>query len=51
MWIRDAEEDVILEHVGPNRDQRVQIPAGTRFIVDAIGLRECLASAHGSIRG
>ena len=40
MWLRDTAEDIILEHVGPNRDQRIRVPAGTRFVVDAIGLRE-----------
>ena len=40
MWIRDSAEDIILQYVGPNRDQQVVIPAGTRFVVDAIGLRQ-----------
>ena len=40
MWIRDTAEDIVLEHVGPNRDQRVAIPRGTRLVVDGIGLRK-----------
>ena len=40
MWLRDSAEEVILEHVGPNRDQRVAIAAGTRFVVDAVSLRK-----------
>ena len=28
MWMRDSAEEVILEHVGPNRDERVAISAG-----------------------
>ena len=39
MWIRDAAEDIVLEHVGPNRDQRIPVPKGTRLVVDSIGLR------------
>ena len=42
MWIRDTAEDIVLEHVGPNRDQRVAIPRGTRLVVDGIGLRKYL---------
>ncbi|KAI0323886.1 cytochrome P450 [Cubamyces sp. BRFM 1775] len=38
IWIRDAAEDMVLEHVGPNRDQRIPVPKGTRVVVDAIGL-------------
>ncbi|KAH9895604.1 cytochrome P450 [Cubamyces lactineus] len=38
MLIRNAAEDIILEHVGPNRDQRVPIAKGTRVVVDTIGL-------------
>ncbi|KAH9914912.1 cytochrome P450 [Epithele typhae] len=38
MWIRDTAEDIVLEHVGPNRDQRIPVPRGTRVVVDGIGL-------------
>ncbi|KAI0656081.1 cytochrome P450 [Cubamyces menziesii] len=38
MWIRDTAEDIVLEHVGPNRDQRIPVPKGTRLVVDSIGL-------------
>ncbi|KAH9910899.1 cytochrome P450 [Epithele typhae] len=38
MMIRDSCEDIVLEHVGPNRDERIAVPAGTRFVVDMIGL-------------
>ncbi|KAH9912149.1 cytochrome P450 [Epithele typhae] len=38
MWIRDTAEDIVLEHVGPNRDQRIAVPRGTPVVVDAIGL-------------
>ncbi|KAI0323885.1 cytochrome P450 [Cubamyces sp. BRFM 1775] len=38
MLIRNTEEDIILEHVGPNRDQRVLVPKETRIVVDTIGL-------------
>ena len=40
MWIRDTAEDTILENVGPNRDERIMVPRGTRLVVDGIGLRE-----------
>ena len=45
MWMRDSAEEVILEHVGPNWDERVAISAGTRFIVDSVGLRASPAPA------
>ena len=39
MWIRDTAEDLILEHVGPNHDERLAVPKGTRLVVDNIGMR------------
>ena len=40
MWIRDTAEDMVLENVGPLRDERVLVPQGTRLVVDGIGLRQ-----------
>ena len=44
--IRDTAEDVILRDVGPNRDEQVALPAGTRLVVDMIGMRTCFYLAH-----
>lgn len=39
MMIRDAAEDVVLRNVGPNRDEQLALPRGTRVVVDVIGIR------------
>ena len=44
MWIRDTAEDMVLENVGPLRDERVLVPQGTRLVVDGIGLRQSYPS-------
>ena len=38
MMIRDAAEDTVLRNIGPNRDQLLPIPRGTRLVVDMIGI-------------
>lgn len=41
--IRDTAEPTVLRGTGPARDASLAVPAGTRVVVDLVGLRASLS--------